>query len=166
MDVSRDLKSHLACTSCENFAIRCYLFNVPRPNEEVISCAPLVRTLLLDVTSSMSQGQMRKICRNFPLYTFLVILRAPLVRTLLFDVTSSMSQGQMKSHLMCTSCENFAIRCYLFNVPRPNEEDLQEFPLIYLSCHLACTSCENFAIRCYLFNVPRPNEKSSHVHLL
>ena len=63
---------------------------------KVILCAPRMRTLLLDVTSSMSQGQMRKICRNFPLYTFLMSSRV--------DV-----RWHLKSHLASTSCENFGV---------------------------------------------------------
>ena len=114
-----DLKSHLACISHEKYLNRCYLFDVPRPNDEylqdfplytfqmsscvvtrwhlkghlastshenfgvlgharwtqgeiwkVISHIPHMRTLLLDVTSLMFQGQMMKICKIFSLYTF------------------------------------------------------------------------------------------------
>ena len=63
---------------------------------KVILCAPRMRTLLLDVTSLMSGGQMRKICRNFPLYTFLMSSH--------MDV-----RWDLKGHLVCTSRENFGV---------------------------------------------------------
>ena len=63
---------------------------------KVISHTPRMRTLLLDVTSLMSQGQMRKTCRNFPLYTFLM--------------SSHMdARWHLKSHLTSTSHENFGV---------------------------------------------------------
>ena len=82
----------------------------------------------------------------------------------------------MKSHLACTSHENFAIRCYLFNVLRPNEEDLQEFPLIYLSNVISCGLEVRFEKSCCVhlhenFGVVEGRHLvmldglSSHVHL-
>ena len=129
MDVRWNLKSHLTCTLCENFGVvegklghtRCMqdeiwkvISCVPCMRTlvvegtlgharwmrgkiwKVISCTPHVRTLLLDVTSLMSQSQMRKICRNFPLYTF--------------QMSSCVdARWYLKSHLVCTSRENFGV---------------------------------------------------------
>ena len=282
MDARWHLTSHLMSTSHENFGVLGHARWTQGEIWKVISHAPRVRTLLLDVTSLMSQGQMMKICKIFPLYTFQmssqvdmrwdlkthlvstlrenfgvlgharwmqgeiwkviscaprmrtfplytfqmsshmdarwhlkshfastshenfgmveqtlghtrwtwgeiwkVILCAPHVRTLVWwrghlvtldgcvvrfeshlmctlhenfggggDTWSRWMDASrdLRSHLACTSCENFAIRCYLFDVPRPNEEDLQEFPLIYLS-NVISHGCE------VTF------EKSSHIHL-
>ena len=146
MDMRWDLKSHLTCILHEKYLNRCYLFDVPRPNDEYLQDFPLYTfqmsshmdarghlvharwmwgeiwkvishdNFVIDVTSSMSQGQMKKICKIFPLYTFQMSSR--------MDV-----RWDLKSHLVCTLHENFAIRCYLFDVPRPNDEYLQDFSL-------------------------------------
>ena len=94
MDVRWNLKSHLACTLVE------LTFNHVRwmwgEIWKVILRVPCMRTLLLDVTSSMSQGQMMKICKIFPLYTF--------------QMSSCMDvRWHLKSHLACTSHENFGV---------------------------------------------------------
>ena len=120
MDARWNLKSHLVCTlveltlgharwtrgeiwkviSCENFGVVEGTFSHARWTRgeiwKVISRAPHVRTLLLDVTSLMSQGQMMKICRNFPLCTFLMSSHVD-------------ARWDLKSHLACTSCENFGV---------------------------------------------------------
>ena len=94
MDARWILKSHLACTLVELTLghVRWMWGDIWK----VILHAPCMRTLLLDVTSSMSQGQMMKICKIFPLYTF--------------QMSSCMDvRWHLKSHLACTSCENFGV---------------------------------------------------------
>ena len=100
---------------------------------KVISHASRMRHIQIDVTSLMFQGQMMNICKISPYILF-------------------------KSHLTCTSDKKYPNRCYLFNVPRPNDEDLQDFSLYtfqmssrmvtrwHLKSHLASTSCENFGV--------------------
>ena len=39
------------------------------------------------------------------------------------------ARWDLKSHLTCISHEKYLNRCYLFDVPRPNDEYLQDFPL-------------------------------------
>ena len=94
MDASWNLKNHLACTLVE-----LTLGHVRWMRGEiwkVILRAPCMRTLLLDVTSSMSQGQMMKICKIFPLNTF--------------QMSSCMDvRWHLKSHLACTSHKNFGV---------------------------------------------------------
>ena len=123
MDVRWDFKSHLTCISHEKYPNRCYLFNVPRPNEEYLQDFPYI---LFKYHLTWMRG----------------------------DTWSHYMDARwdLKSHLVWTSHENFAIRCYLFDVPRPNDEDLQDFPLLYLS-NVISHGCE---VRF---------EKSSCVHL-
>ena len=48
------------------------------------------------------------------------------------------ARWDLKSHLTCTSREKYPNRCYLFDVPRPNDEYLQDFPLytFQMSSHM------------------------------
>ena len=99
MDVRWDLKV-ISCAACmRTLVVEGTLSHARWIRAEiwkVISHAPRVRTLLLDVTSLMSQGQMRKICRNFPPYTS--------------PMPSHMdARWHLKSHLVSTSCENFGV---------------------------------------------------------
>ena len=123
MDMKWNLKSHLTCTLVELTLgharwtwgeIWKVISHAPRVRTlvvegtlgharwmwaeiwKVISRAPHARTLLLDVTSLISPGQMRKICRNFSLYTFLMSSRVDM-------------RWHLKSHLTSTSCENFGV---------------------------------------------------------
>ena len=68
------IESHLVSTSRENFGVVEGTLGHTRWTWgeiwNVILRAPHVRTLLLDVTSSMSQSQMMKICKIFSSYTF------------------------------------------------------------------------------------------------
>ena len=85
-----------------------------------------------------------------------VISHTPHVRTLVWwrghlvmlDGCEGRFEKSSLVHLMWELC----IRCYLFDVPRPNDEDLQDFPLIYLSNVISCGRKVRF-------------EKSSCVHL-
>ena len=90
---------------------------------KVISYAPCMRTLVVEGTlghARWMRGEIWKDISHVPRWSWhLVMLDGRKVK---FEKSSRM-----------TWCENFAIRCYLFDVPRTNEEDLQEFPLIYLS---------------------------------
>ena len=94
------IKSHLMSTSHEKFGVVEGTLGHARWMQgeiwKVILCVPCMRTLLLDVTSLMSQGQMMKICKIFPLYTFQMSSRMD-------------ARWHLKSHLASTSCENFGV---------------------------------------------------------
>ena len=96
MDARWDLKSHLACTLCENFGVLCHARWTQGEIWKVILRAPRMRTLLLDVTSLMSQGQMMKICRIFPFYTFQMSFRMD-------------ARWDLKSHLASILRESFGV---------------------------------------------------------
>ena len=96
MDARSHLKSHLASTSSENFGVLGHARWMQSEIWKVILHAPCMSTLLLDVSSSMSQGQMMKICKIFPLYTFQMSSRMD-------------ARSHLKSHLTSTSHENFGV---------------------------------------------------------
>ena len=96
VDARWDLKSHLTSTLCENFGVLGHAGWTEGEIWKVILHVPCMRTLLLNVTSSMSQGQKMKICKIFPLYTF--------------QMSSHMDvRWDLKSHLASTSHENFGV---------------------------------------------------------
>ena len=74
MDARWDLKSHLACISRENFGVVEGTLGHTRWMRgeiwKVILCASHVRNIRIDVTSSMSQGQMINICKISPYVLF------------------------------------------------------------------------------------------------
>ena len=87
---------------------------------KVIPHAPHMRNIQIDVTSSMSQGQMMNICKIFPY----ILFKCHLAWTWGDTWSHYMdTRWDLKSHITWEVC----IWCYLFDVLRPNDEDLQDF---------------------------------------
>ena len=153
MDVRWNLKSYRACTSRENFGVVEVKLGHTRWIQDeiwkVISCAPHMRTLVVEGTLGHARWMWGKIWK--------VISPAPCVRTLVWwrghlvklDGCKVRFEKSSRMHFTWELC----IRCYLFNVPRPNDEDLQDCPLIYLSNVISHGREVTF-------------EKSSHMHLV